>query len=379
MPRTSRPYGQGSIYQSRKKWVVAVPVGQGQRITERYATKEAAERAQKRLVRERDAGQHKPVATVWTVGDFLEEWYGLKLPELRAYNTRVSYRYAMDRLILPGLGKVRLVDLTPLAVQRWLAGLRPQRPGRAPLSRGTLSLARTILSAALASAVDLELIPRNVAARVRLPAPPAVQRTPFTTAEARQILQAADGDRLGAAWWCAALLGLRRGELAGLTWSAIDFEVGTVEVRQQIQREAGQRVPKPPKRRASERLLPLPDVLADRLRRRRTEQMAERLAAGPAWQETDCVFATLAGQPLDGKVLAARLELLCRRLGLPPRGPHALRHSVSSELAALGVPDRVRADILGHTSVELTNRSYTQTSLEQRRAALELLSRHLTG
>ena len=92
---------------------------------------------------------------------------------------------------------------------------------------------------------------------------PEWQRTtirPWTVDEAKRFLTAARSDPLYAAFLLLILYGLRRGEALGLRWADIDFEAGTIEIRQQLQRIRGQLLLGPVKTRAGKRDMPLLDL-----------------------------------------------------------------------------------------------------------------------
>lgn len=371
MPRTNKPYGRGSVYPKRDRWIVAVPIGRGQRVTETHPTKESAERARKRLIRERDVGQRQPVTTRWTVGDIIEEWLRDR-PALLPHSRR-TYRGRIDRDIALTIGRIPLVDLTALDVRHWLTGLRDRG-----LSHATIAKSRTILVGALELACDLELVPRNMARNQKIP-PGAPTKTvkPFSRDETRALLVAAADHRFGVAIWLAALLGLRRAEIVGLRWQDIDWETPALTIREQLINDHGILRPQPFRKGKVESLtLHLPDAVVEQLRRRRQIQGDEQLTA-PVWQETGRVLTTRDGRLVWPNSIRDVVHQLCDRVGIPRRGPHAFRHTVSSELAALGVLDRVRADLLGHVNPTTTNTTYTHSSPEARRAALNALAERL--
>lgn len=62
---------------------------------------------------------------------------------------------------------------------------------------------------------------------------------PFTPEEAKELLQAARGDRLQALYAVALAIGLRRGEALGLTWDCLDVEHGQLAVKKALQRQKG--------------------------------------------------------------------------------------------------------------------------------------------
>ena len=100
---------------------------------------------------------------------------------------------------------------------------------------------RAVLRSALSNAVSDELIDRNVAMGIRLPSARTRQPAPWSVQEARQFLVSAkdDGDPLYAAYVLILVLGLRRGELLGLTWPLVDLDTAQLEVGYSLQRLGG--------------------------------------------------------------------------------------------------------------------------------------------
>jgi integrase len=87
-----------------------------------------------------------------------------------------------------------------------------------------------------ARAVREELITRNVARHVELPEWRRNTFRPWTAEEAKRFIAASKADPLHSAFVLLIVYGLRRGEVLGLRWDDIDFDAGTIHVRQQIQR-----------------------------------------------------------------------------------------------------------------------------------------------
>ena len=84
-----------------------------------------------------------------------------------------------------------------------------------------------------------EIIPRNVAKLVQVPAPRYTINRGLTVQQAKATLRAANEHRLYALYVLALFLGLRRGELLGLRWQDIDLDGGKLEVVQTLQRVGG--------------------------------------------------------------------------------------------------------------------------------------------
>jgi integrase len=93
---------------------------------------------------------------------------------------------------------------------------------------------------------------------------------------------------------------MRRGELLGLRWA--DIAGDAIHVQQTAQRITGKGIVfRQPKTRMSRRSVALSTETLAVLRTQRACQAAERLLAGPAYDDHDLVFATGLGTPLEGR------------------------------------------------------------------------------
>ncbi|MFK7603867.1 site-specific integrase [Deinococcus sp. SM5_A1] len=101
--------------------------------------------------------------------------------------------------------------------------------------------------------------------------------------------------RLWPALFLAVGMGLRRGEVMGLKWADVDFERGTLRVRQTRVMDVEGIVTGNPKTTNSRRELYLPGSVMALLKRHRAAQLVERQLAGNVWQEGDVLFATTLG------------------------------------------------------------------------------------
>jgi integrase len=197
-----------------------------------------------------------------------------------------------------------------------------------------------------------------------------VQIRPLSIDEARLLLKAAKRDRLYALYAVALSLGLRRGEALGLRWVDVELTTGVLHVRQTVQRHGGQLHYAPPKTPRSRRTIPLPPSCVKILERHRERQAEERITAGDSWQESDLVFTTPRGAPVEPNDFSKAFRRLCLAAGIRPVRLHDLRHTCASLLLAQGVPPRVVMEVLGHSSLDVTMNIYGHVMLDAQREAL---------
>lgn len=151
----------------------------------------------------------------------------------------------------------------------------------------------------------------------------------------------------------AVFLGLRQGELLGLTWADVDFDAGLVRVRKQLDRSGSRVEPKTPKAVREVVLMP---TLGRLLR--------EHKLRTPFSTPGDYVFTTSAGTPYYWRNVSKRgLERAKQRAGLDGEGRprlrfHDLRHTFASILVAQGENVVYVSRQLGHASVKQTLDTY---------------------
>ena len=247
----------------------------------------------RQLEAKRDAGTAGAAGRAPTVGQWLEHWIGAIAARRVRPSTLARYRQLAANQLVPGIGHHRLDRLQPEHVETLYGDLLDV--GLAP---ATVLQAHRVLSRALKVATQRGKVARNVCTLVDPPSVEGAEVQPLTGPEARRVLTAAVGSRNAARWSVALALGLRQGEALGLAWDAVDLDAGTLAVRQALQRQKGRGlVLVQPKSRAGRRTIALPTQLRDALRQHRAAQVAERISAGPLWEDNG--LALLGSPALD--------------------------------------------------------------------------------
>src|SRR5713226_6368859 len=301
-----------------------------------------------------------------TLGEFLDRWLVEAVrPRVRAW-TFAGYEVHVRLHIKPVLGRVPLEKVTPQHVQHLLN--RKLEEGLKPKSVRYL---RGTLRTALNDAVRWGLVSRNAAALVDGPRVERFDIQPFTPAEARVFLDSIAGERLEALYSVALTMGLRQGEALGLRWQDVDLELGYLRISKQLQRVHGAPQLVEPKTAMSRRTLAMPPMITKSLEQHRVRQRQERSNAGNRWAETDLVFASTEGKPLDGTAISKGFHRLLERAGLQQRRFHDLRHSCATLLLVQGVSPRVVMDLLGHSQIGLTMNTYSHVIPDLRRDAAD--------
>ncbi len=310
-----------------------------------------------------------------TLGAFLtEQW----LPTTRAAvrpTTWTTYRIYAEAQVVPALGHVPLQALTAAHLNRPYADLAEhgRRDGRGGLKPKSVRHVHVLLHKALGDAVRWGLVARNVADAADPPRVPHRERGVWSAEELRAFLEATAEDRLAAMWLLFATTGMRRSELLGLPWRAVDLEAspGRLAVVQTVVVVDKQPVVvAEAKSTSSRRQLALDPFTTAALNAHRVRQLQERLAWGPAWVDTGLVFTREDGQLLHPEHVTKRFARLVRDAGLPPITLHGVRHSYATAALAAGEPLKVVSERLGHASISITANLYQHVlpSMDERTA-----------
>lgn len=254
-------------------------------------------------------------------------------------NTMKSHRQKVERYLIPNLGMHRLERLAPEHVRALWKEMRAQG-----LSEATLRQTHAILHRALKVAEREGKVGRNVAGLVDPPSTIRNKRAGLTLEQARQVLALND---LRA--WVALYLGMRQGEALGLFWSDVDLERGWIWVRRALVRDPVRGLTfDRPKSAASVRDFPLP---AKALAQFKLARVLHDQAGG----DPGGLIFSHDGQPIDPRTDWQHWTDLLNAAGVPHVALHAARNTAASLLEAAGVPDRVVAQILGQSTVEVTH------------------------
>jgi integrase len=232
-------------------------------------------------------------------------------------------------------------------------------------SRATANLSLKVLRVCFGEAVRQGLLTINPAVRVKLlKSSKESKRRAFDVSEIKRILKACDTEWRGLVLF-GLYLGQRLGDLAKLTWRAVNLETGEIAF---TTRKTGRRI-----------VLPLMQPLSD------------YLASLPASDNPNAfIFPRAARAKRTGTLSNRFYEILVDAGLVEPRGHeatgkgrsqaratteisfHSLRHSAVTMLKASGLSDVFAREIVGHESAAIS-RQYTHLSTDDLRAAMQRL------
>ena len=358
--RSARDTFEGGLRDVVKKYDVRYRVAD-RLATETFATKGAAEARRTAVKTAEDTGfAVDPAGGRMTVERLAECWLASN-PGKRG-STVGRDRSALNRHILPSIGtrKIRTVrqpDVQAL-VNEWAKGLAPKTVDR---TYGTLR-------AAFAYAVSAELLPRSPCHHVNLPKATPRRRKVVTQTDVVALANAIDA-RYESMVYVGALLGLRWGEVAALRVSSLDLLGRTLTVSENVGRdERGRLVLGPPKSHAGNRIISMPEVLA--------EILADHLATMglTAANGDEFIFPTSKGGALGYSNFRQNIWLPATvKANLKGTGFHDLRRTNATGMVHGNVDLKTAGARLGHSDPRLTLAVYAQATPAADRSAADVL------
>ena len=222
-----------------------------------------------------------------------------------------------------------------------------------------------IIHSALKYAVKTDMLVQNVADKVDRPKKNSFQPVFLSAEEMQKMFEALRGTKLELPVLVAAFYGLRRGEVVGLKWDAIDFEQGTISVKrtvtstiidgkyQEFEQQSA-------KTKSSLRTLPLIGSFREYFMQVKEAQELNKQVCGNCYNyEYDgFVFVDELGERMRPNYLTEYFPKYIAKHGMPKMRFHDLRHSCASLLLANGVPLKQIQEWLGHSDFSTTANIY---------------------
>lgn len=183
--------------------------------------------------------------------------------------------------------------------------------------------------------------------------------------ELQHLFEVVKGTKLELPVLVAAFYGLRRGEVCGLKWDAIDFERGTITIRHtvtslQVDGKTKMYAQDSAKTKSSMRTLPLVGSFAEYFKEVKAAQEVNKKVCGNCYNyEYDgYVFVDELGDLMRPEYLTSYFPQYIQKHGCKRMRFHDLRHSCASLLLANGVPLKQIQEWLGHSDFSTTANIY---------------------
>ncbi|GAA2520284.1 tyrosine-type recombinase/integrase [Rarobacter incanus] len=269
--------------------------------------------------------------------------------------TRVGYTDVLKAARVR-LGKRKAQDITRSDIESFVTWLQTEGGQRGTgVSRRTVVFTLGAVRQVLAYAVTEGLLRANPAESVKAPRKQhgdSHSTAVWAISDLAQFRATADSHEW-AAGWRLSLCGLRRSEVLGLTWDAIDLAAGTVEIRAgRVLLDGHRTAIDAPKSSASWRTVNAeaihPGTVA-LLRQMKARQAADKLKAGRAYTDSGLVLVDALGSGIRPERYSDEFRRLCDEADVPTVRLHEVRHTIALALHRAGQAPADVASLLGHS------------------------------
>lgn len=325
--------------------------------------------------------ENKPLENDILFSEFMLQWLEIVKPTI-AITTYSSYSNMVKSVIVPYFKekKITLASLKATDIQAfYMEQLKRVKPN-------SVIHYHANIHKALKYAVKIELIETNPADKVERPKKNKFVGSFYDSNEVEKLFEVAKGTKLEIPIFLGAFYGLRRSEVLGLKWDAIDFHSNTITIRHtvtscNIDGKHIQVAQDTTKTKSSMRTLPLVPVFKEKLLGLQEQQAEYRRVCGKCYDKRylDYICVDEMGTLISPHYLTASFPKLLEKNNLRHIRFHDLRHSCASLLLANGVPMKQIQEWLGHSDFSTTANVYAHLDYNSKLSSADAMVNGLSG
>ena len=236
--------------------------------------------------------------------------------------------------------------------------------GKGGLSIRSIKMQSFIIKSILDEAVFYELITRNPATKVPMPKKedPEIKGTFLDAKNANKVLQFFRNHQLQPLIYITLYYGLRRSEVLGLKWSAVDFKNNTVEIKHTVVKNSTIVAKDKTKTAAGKRKYVLLPEIKEVLQNLKEETQQNKKIFGKSYIKSDYIFTWNDGHLYRPEYITREFQKVLAKNNFPKMRFHDLRHSCASILYDKGWEIKDIQTWLGHADIQTTANIYTHIS-----------------
>jgi integrase len=343
-------------------------------------TKAEAQDALRKALNEYETGFIEPIKT--TLEDYLVDWLENQIKPTRKINTYDRYQSIVYKRVIPKIGHVKLKDLKPIHIESFINHER-----KTGISESSLQTIYGVINAALNRAMKLRIIIENPCKYVNRPKREKFVANTLTIEEFRAMIALLNLKKYNDYLFHLALnivleLGIRRGELAGLEWSDINFEENTLTIKNNLIYTHGKTYMGTPKTEDSARTIYFSDNLRILLEAHKLVQEAHRIEYDTLYHVNEydgkpysLIMTWENGKHVHPLYYTQRISRLLVPLNITRTIRfHDLRHTNATLLLSEGIDFKTIQTRLGHTDIYTTLNLYSHVNVELQMNATNKIS-----
>lgn len=300
--------------------------------------------------------------------DWLMQWIENYIRPSVKMRTYERYKLIVEQHIKDKIGDMELNKLSPLVLQSFITGLLQngnKKTGNG-LSANSVNAVISVIQSSLKTAHMLGLTAEYTADKLKRPKLTEKPVECFTITEQKQIEKAVMNGKKDKLYGILLCLysGLRIGELIALQWSDIDLTKGILTVSKSCHDSKDGLIIDAPKTVSSRRVIPLPKQLLPILK------SIKKKSAAP-------FVVSAKGRAVSVRSYQRSFELLLKRLKIPHKGFHSLRHTFATRALECGMDVKTLSEILGHKNPTVTLNRYAHSLMEHKADMMNRLGKLL--
>lgn len=302
--------------------------------------------------------------------DYLKEYLESQKRLLKP-STYYGYEMIMNNHIIPYFKpkRIKLIDVTPKHIQDYYNSMLDRG-----LSPATVKRHHANIRKSLQNAMELNMIPYNVADRTKLPKQRQYHANIYDEQQLMTLITKSKSTPLESVIMLCVYYGLRRGEVAGLTWEAVNLDERILYIKNTRITAKTEIFQDTAKTESSCRALPIENDMYNYLTALKQKQEENKNALGEAYHESGFVCCWENGEPLKVSYISHAFSDLLKKNNLPHIRFHDIRHSTATALLRSGVNLKVIQEILGHSTMATTANFYLHPDIEEKRKAVNTMS-----
>ena len=298
-------------------------------------------------------------------------------------NTWNSYQKVIKNYIIPALGHLKLVDITPLHIQKFVNALLEQQSiyhtKSKYLSPATVKSYYTKLQSVFKFACKKGMLDFNPTSsdHIDIPKVPPAHTDILDEKGIAVLLEHLEEKPFDRKIQVhiALCTGCRRGEIAALQWDDILWDKKQIVVSKSVYHVNGKKGIKIPKTARSNRTITIPNYMIIMLKQYQKYQMEQQLRTQIP-NIHNMLFTDEHGDYLSPMTITNWFQYFLKKNNLPHIKFHSLRHTAATLLLLNGVNIKTVSSRLGHTNLSTTNR-YLHALAEADAMAAETLEKKL--